>query len=42
MFANEGYIYYKNRMMRDLDAEFGDIYCMISGRSSERQRTGRR
>ncbi|KAH8889520.1 hypothetical protein GQ53DRAFT_825406 [Thozetella sp. PMI_491] len=35
MFTNEGYIYYKNKMMRALDAQYGDIYCMISDREIE-------
>jgi DNA mismatch repair protein MSH5 len=32
MFVNEGLIYYKNRMMRDLDEQIGDLYCMIVGK----------
>lgn len=31
MFVNEGHIYYKNTMMRELDEQVGDIYCMIVG-----------
>ena len=31
MFVDEGSIYYKNRRMRELDKDIGDLYCMISG-----------
>lgn len=31
MFVTDGRIYYKNRCMRDLDAQYGDLYCMIVG-----------
>lgn len=33
MFVTDGRIYYKNRCMRDLDAQYGDLYCMIVGQS---------
>ncbi|KAK2073640.1 hypothetical protein P8C59_007907 [Phyllachora maydis] len=29
MFQNEGQIFYKNNMMRDLDRRIGDMYCKI-------------
>ncbi|KAI5920830.1 muts domain V-domain-containing protein [Camillea tinctor] len=35
MFAAEGLVYYKNRQMRELDAQFGDAYCMIIDREVE-------
>lgn len=31
MFQNEGQIFYKNNMMRDLDRRIGDMYCKIIG-----------
>jgi hypothetical protein len=31
MFVNEGHVYYKNTMMKELDEQVGDIYCMIVG-----------
>lgn len=31
MFVTDGRIYYKNQSMRDLDAQYGDLYCMIVG-----------
>lgn len=33
MFVSDGNIYYKNRRMKDLDVQYGDLYCMIVGRS---------
>ncbi|CAJ2513306.1 Uu.00g014250.m01.CDS01 [Anthostomella pinea] len=35
MFAAEGCVYYKNGKMKDMDAEFGDAYCMIIDREVE-------
>lgn len=32
MFVSDGNIYYKNRRMKDLDVQYGDLYCMIVGR----------
>ncbi|PSR81614.1 putative MSH5 protein [Coniella lustricola] len=29
LFVADEYIYYKNRHMRDLDRQYGDLYCMI-------------
>lgn len=34
MFVAEGSVYFKNRQMREMDAEFGDAYCMIIGEDS--------
>lgn len=34
MFVADGQIYYKNRCMRELDAQYGDLYCMIVGQFS--------
>lgn len=34
MFVTDGNIYYKNRWMKELDAQYGDMYCLIVGRSS--------
>lgn len=34
MFVTDGNIYYKNQCMRELDAQHGDLYCMIVGWSS--------
>jgi DNA mismatch repair protein MSH5 len=34
MFVSDGNIYYKNRCMRELDEQYGDLYCMIVGRYS--------
>ena len=31
-FASDGCVYYKNRQMREMDAHFGDVYCMIIGK----------
>lgn len=31
MFVSDGNIYYKNRRMRELDRQYGDLYCMIVG-----------
>lgn len=31
MFVTDGDIYYKNQHMRDLDTQYGDLYCMIVG-----------
>lgn len=33
MFAAEGCVYYKNQQMLEMDAQFGDAYCMIIGKS---------
>lgn len=33
MFVNEGVVYCKNRMMRQMDEQFGDAYCMIMGKA---------
>lgn len=33
MFAAEGCVYYKNQRMKEMDAHFGDAYCMIIGGS---------
>ncbi|KAL1862522.1 hypothetical protein VTK73DRAFT_6755 [Phialemonium thermophilum] len=35
MFVDEGCVYYKNRRMRDLDEQIGDIYCMIVDKEIE-------
>ncbi|KAI1322005.1 muts domain V-domain-containing protein [Xylariaceae sp. FL0255] len=35
MFIADGSVYYKNRRMKELDAEFGDAYCMILDREIE-------
>lgn len=32
MFAADGNIHYKNRRMKELDRQYGDLYCMIVGR----------
>lgn len=32
MFVTNGDIYYKNRRMRELDTQYGDLYCMIVGK----------
>lgn len=32
MFVIDGNIYYKNQRMKELDAEYGDLYCMIVGK----------
>lgn len=32
MFVTDGDIYYKNHRMRELDTQYGDLYCMIVGR----------
>lgn len=32
MFVTDGDIYYKNRRMRELDRQYGDLYCMIVGK----------
>lgn len=32
MFVSDGNIYYKNRCMRELDGQYGDLYCMIVGK----------
>jgi len=32
MFVNEGFVYYKNGMMKELDGQDGDVYCMIVGK----------
>ncbi|KAK7714064.1 hypothetical protein SLS64_004161 [Diaporthe eres] len=29
MFVSDGSIYYKNRRMKELDGQYGDLYCMI-------------
>lgn len=34
MFVGDEKIYYKNRQMRELDGQYGDLYGMIVGRSS--------
>lgn len=31
MFVSDGNIYYKNRRMKELDGQYGDLYCMIVG-----------
>lgn len=31
MFTTDGCIYYKNQRMRELDGQYGDLYCMIVG-----------
>lgn len=31
MFVTDGDIYYKNRRMKELDEQYGDLYCMIVG-----------
>lgn len=31
MFLADGSAYYKNRQMKELDEELGDLYCMIIG-----------
>lgn len=31
MFVTDGDIYYKNRRMKELDGQYGDLYCMIVG-----------
>lgn len=33
MFVSEEKGYYKNKMMRDMDVYFGDMYSMITGKS---------
>ena len=33
MFVTEGNVYYKNRRMKQLDEQVGDLYCMIVGKS---------
>lgn len=33
-FVTNGNIYYKNRHMKELDTEYGDLYCMIVGKLS--------
>lgn len=35
MFLNDGDIYYKNQRMRELDEQYGDLYCMIVGLSPQ-------
>lgn len=35
MFAAEGCVYYKNQRMKEMDAHFGDAYCMIIDREIE-------
>ncbi|KXJ88238.1 muts domain V-domain-containing protein [Microdochium bolleyi] len=35
MFAADGCVYYKNQQMREMDAQFGDAYCMIIDREIE-------
>lgn len=32
MFVTEGNVYFKNRRMRQLDEQIGDLYCMIVGK----------
>lgn len=32
MFVTDGDIYYKNQRMRELDTQYGDLYCMIVGK----------
>lgn len=32
MFVSDGDIYYKNRRMKELDGQYGDLYCMIVGK----------
>lgn len=32
MFVSDGNIYYKNRRMKELDGQYGDLYCMIVGK----------
>lgn len=34
MFVSDGNIYYKNRRMKELDGQYGDLYCMIVGKYS--------
>jgi len=31
-FMNDGQMYYKNRRMKELDGQIGDLYCMICGK----------
>lgn len=33
MFVTDGDIHYKNQHMRELDGQYGDLYCMIVGQS---------
>ncbi|KAH7031595.1 muts domain V-domain-containing protein [Microdochium trichocladiopsis] len=35
IFAADGCVYYKNMQMREMDAQFGDAYCMIIDREIE-------
>ncbi|POS79862.1 DNA mismatch repair protein MSH5 [Diaporthe helianthi] len=35
MFVSDGNIYYKNRCMRELDGQYGDLYCMIVDKEIE-------
>lgn len=32
MFVTDGDIYYKTRRMKELDGQYGDLYCMIVGK----------
>lgn len=32
MFVTDGKIYYKNLRMKELDMQYGDLYCMIVGK----------
>lgn len=34
MFVTDGSIYYKNQCMKELDTQYGDLYCMIVGELS--------
>lgn len=35
MFVTDGDIYYKNRRMKELDGQYGDLYCMIVDKEIE-------
>ncbi|KAJ0121776.1 hypothetical protein J7T55_008943 [Diaporthe amygdali] len=35
MFVSDGNIYYKNRRMKELDGQYGDLYCMIVDKEIE-------
>ncbi|KAI7782338.1 hypothetical protein LA080_013613 [Diaporthe eres] len=35
MFISDGDIYYKNRRMKELDGQYGDLYCMIVDKEIE-------
>ncbi|KUI66380.1 hypothetical protein VM1G_02032 [Cytospora mali] len=35
MFVTDGNIYYKNRRMKELDGQYGDLYCMIVDKEIE-------